>query len=107
MDAAETLAVYETSLDPRLYVESRHVRAWTCCATSATQTYCPYKGTATYWTARIGDSFFEDVAWSYEDPLPESTPLRAFLSFDEDRVAVLHDLPGPANGPRGAVRARR
>ena len=35
----------------------------------------------------------EDVAWSYEDPLPESTQLGHFLSFDEARVDVRHDLP--------------
>ena len=48
---------------------------------SATQTYCPYKGTATYWTARIGGVVLDDIAWSYEEPLPESTPLRALLEL--------------------------
>ena len=60
---------------------------------SATTTYCPYKGTASYWTAHIGDDVFDDIAWSYEDPLPESAPLRQFLSFDDARVTLLHDLP--------------
>ena len=59
-------------------------------------TYCPYKGTATYWTAHVGDARVADVAWSYEDPLPESSPLGRFLSFDEGRVTVQHDLPTPA-----------
>lgn len=60
---------------------------------SPTQTYCPYKGTATYWSARVEGTLVEDVAWSYEDPLPESTPLGRFLSFDDARVTVDHDLP--------------
>ena len=85
VDTTETLAVYETALEPRLYVDPRLVRT-DVLSRSATHTYCPYKGTASYWTARVGDAVLEDVAWSYEDPLPESTPLGRFLSFDETRV---------------------
>ena len=92
VDTTDTLVVYETALDPRLYVHPRHVHM-DALERSATTTYCPYKGTASYWTAHIGDDVFDDIAWSYEDPLPESTPLRQFLSFDDARVTLLHDLP--------------
>jgi uncharacterized protein (DUF427 family) len=91
-DTSDTVAVYETALEPRLYVDPRHVRV-DLLVRSASQTYCPYKGTATYWSARMGDSVLHDVAWSYEEPLPESLPLRHLLSFDEGRVIVHHDLP--------------
>ncbi len=92
VDTTATLAVYETALEPRLYVDPRLVRT-DLLETSATRTYCPYKGTATYWSARVADAVLEDVAWSYEDPLPESMPLGRFLSFDDARVTVDHDLP--------------
>jgi uncharacterized protein (DUF427 family) len=92
VDTSETLIVYETSLAPRFYVDPRHVRM-DLLERSTTQTYCPYKGTASYWSTRIGHEVVADVAWSYEDPLPESTPLRGFLSFDESRVTLRHDLP--------------
>jgi uncharacterized protein (DUF427 family) len=92
VDTADTLAVYETALEPRLYVEPRFVRM-DLLRPSSTETYCPYKGTATYWTATIGDTVLADVAWSYEDPLPESAPLQHFLSFDDSKVVVVHDLP--------------
>jgi uncharacterized protein (DUF427 family) len=92
VDTADTLAVYETALEPRLYVDARFVRM-ELLRPSTTQTYCPYKGTATYWTACIGDIVLDDVAWSYEDPLPESAPLQHLLSFDDSRVTVVHDLP--------------
>jgi uncharacterized protein (DUF427 family) len=95
VDCASTLVVYETALEPRLYVDASYVRM-DLLRPSATQTYCPYKGTATYWSAQIGQEQVADVAWSYEDPLPESLPLRGFLSFDEARVTVCHDLPDPA-----------
>jgi uncharacterized protein (DUF427 family) len=92
VDTAETLVVCETSLAPRLYVDPCHVRM-DLLEHSTTETYCPYKGTATYWSARLGNEVVTDIAWSYEDPLPESTPLRGFLSFYESRVTLHHDLP--------------
>ena len=92
VDTAETLAVYETALEPRLYVDPRFVRM-DLLHRSATETYCSYKGIATYWTARIGDAVLDDIAWSYEDPLPESSALQHFLSFDDSRVTVVHNLP--------------
>jgi uncharacterized protein (DUF427 family) len=92
VDVADTVAVYETALEPRLYVDPQHVRM-DVFVESASQTYCPYKGTASYWSARIGGAVLEDIAWSYEEPLPESLRLQHLLSFDEDRVTVHHDLP--------------
>ena len=92
VDTSNTLAVYETALEPRLYVDPRLI-LMEVLGKSTTRTYCPYKGTATYWSARVGDQFLEDVAWSYEDPLPESAALGHCLSFDETRVTLVHDLP--------------
>ncbi len=97
VDCASTLVVYETALEPRLYVEPSYVRM-DLLQPSETHSYCPYKGTASYWTAQIGNATVTDVAWSYRDPLPESFPLGGFLSFDETHVAVQHDLPTPAEG---------
>jgi uncharacterized protein (DUF427 family) len=91
VDTTETMVVYETALEPRLYVEPRHVRVEL--TRSQTHTYCPYKGTATYWNAVANGVVLPDVAWSYEDALPESAPLQHLVSFDDQRVTVRHDLP--------------
>ncbi len=92
VDTTETMVVYETALEPRLYVDPRHVRVEL--TRSQVHTYCPYKGTATYWNALVGGELLTDVAWSYEDALPESVPLQHLVSFDDQRVSVFHDLPG-------------
>ncbi len=92
VDTGDTIVVYETALDPRLYVDPAVVRM-DVLKRSATRTYCPYKGTASYWHAHIGNIELEDVAWSYEDPLPEAMALRHLLSFDESRVSVVHNVP--------------
>jgi uncharacterized protein (DUF427 family) len=91
VETTETMVVYETALEPRLYVDPQHVRVEL--TRSATQTYCPYKGTATYWNAVVDGRVLPDVAWSYEEALPESAPLQHLVSFDEQRVSVIHDLP--------------
>jgi uncharacterized protein (DUF427 family) len=97
VDTTDTLGVYETALEPRLYVPREAVRLDLLVA-SPTTTFCPYKGTASYWSAVVGDTVVEDVAWSYEDPLPECLPIAGMLAFYETRATVVHDLP-PAAAP--------
>jgi uncharacterized protein (DUF427 family) len=91
VDTTETMVVYETGLEPRLYVDSGQVRVEL--TRSQTHTYCPYKGTATYWNAVVHGVVLPNVAWSYEDALPESARLQQLVSFDDQLVTVLHDLP--------------
>jgi uncharacterized protein (DUF427 family) len=92
VDTDDTVIVFETALTPRLYVDPRHVRT-DLLRRTATATYCNYKGVATYWAAVVGDLVVDDVAWSYEDPPPESLPITGYLSFDADRVDVVAELP--------------
>jgi uncharacterized protein (DUF427 family) len=100
VDTEDTVIVFETALEPRLYVHPSHVRTDLLRRTD-TSTYCNYKGFATYWSAVLGDTVIDDVAWSYEDPPPESLPIKGFLSFDATRVDVDAELP-PTRDSRGA-----
>lgn len=93
VDTADTMIVFETALDPRLYVDSSAVRTDLLRRTD-TVTYCNYKGYATYWAAVVGDTVVDDVAWSYEDPPPECLPIKGYLSFDAGRADVVAELPG-------------
>ena len=95
VDTDDTVIVFETAVEPRLYVDPSHVRTDVLRQTD-TSTYCNYKGVATYWAAVIGDAVVEDVAWSYQDPPPESLPIKGFLSFDAARAEVLAELPESA-----------
>jgi uncharacterized protein (DUF427 family) len=88
VDTEDTVILFETALEPRLYVDSAHVRT-DLLRPSDTSSYCNYKGFAAYWSA--GD--VEDIAWSYPDPPPESLPIKGFLSFDDTRVDMLAELP--------------
>jgi uncharacterized protein (DUF427 family) len=93
VDTDDTVIVFETALEPRLYVDPGHVRT-ELLRQSDTSSYCNYKGYATYWSAVLGDTEIEDVAWSYLDPPPESVPIKGFLSFDAARANVVAELPG-------------
>jgi uncharacterized protein (DUF427 family) len=96
VDTDDTVIVFETALEARLYVDPSAVRTELLRQTD-TSSYCNYKGEATYWSAVIGDTTVEDVAWSYQDPPPESLPIKGYLSFDATRVNVLATLPASAN----------
>jgi uncharacterized protein (DUF427 family) len=87
-DTRDTVILFETALQPRLYVDPALVRT-DLLRRSETSSYCNYKGFATYWSVRD----VEDVAWSYEDPPPESLPIKGFLSFDDARADVVAELP--------------
>lgn len=93
VDTDDTVIVFETALAPRLYVAPEHVRTDLLHKTN-TSSYCNYKGVASYWAATPDDhTVIEDIAWSYDEPLPESTPIRGYLSFDAETVQVEAELP--------------
>lgn len=92
VDTEDTVIVFETALEPRLYVDPSLVRTDLLQRTQ-TSTYCNYKGVAKYWAAVVGGTLVDDVAWSYPDPPPETLPIKGYLSFDTSRADVLADLP--------------
>ena len=92
VDTDDTVILFETSLAPRLYVAPERVRT-DLLRTSDTRTYCNYKGWATYWSAVIGDTIVDDVAFSYEEPLPESSLIKGYFSFEPARADVSAELP--------------
>jgi uncharacterized protein (DUF427 family) len=116
VDTDDTVIVFETALPARLYVAPALVRT-DLLRPTATSTYCNYKGTATYWAVatcgtggtgadEVTGEVVEDVAWSYPDPPPESSPIAGYFSFDETRAEVFAELP-VANRqppPRDALR---
>ena len=103
VDTTDTVIVFETALEPRLYVAPSLVRT-DLLRRSETSSYCNYKGYATYWSAVVGDDVVDDVAWSYEDPLPETLPIRGYFSFDPDKVDVVaRSCPRPVTASHDAV----
>jgi uncharacterized protein (DUF427 family) len=92
VDTDDTVILFETTLPHRLYVDRSNVRMDLLRETD-TSTYCAYKGVATYHAAVIGDVVVNDVAWSYDDPLPEALPIKSMLSFEPTKVHISAELP--------------
>jgi uncharacterized protein (DUF427 family) len=78
--------LFETSLPPRYYLPLPDVRT-DLLRPSATETSCPYKGTASYWS--IGDH--EDIVWIYRSPLPESQKVAGMACFYNEKVDLIVD----------------
>lgn len=79
--------LFETGLPTRYYIPRDDVRT-DLLVRSETRTECPYKGVASYWSARVGGKQAVDVAWEYPDPLPEAEKLPGTLCFFGDGVKI-------------------
>ena len=49
-------------------------------------TACPYKGTARYWSVKVGERVFPDIVWGYPDPIPECPKIKNHLCFFNEHV---------------------
>lgn len=84
-DTRSARFLFETRLPTRYYVPPEDVRM-DFLVQSDTVTACPYKGTARYYSARIADRLFPDIAWSYPDPIAECPKIRGYLCFFNEHV---------------------
>jgi uncharacterized protein (DUF427 family) len=82
--------LFETGLPTRYYIPKADVRM-DLLERTGTTTECPYKGVATYWSARIGGQVRKDVVWSYPYPIPEMPKIEHLLAFFNERVDLYVD----------------
>ena len=84
-DTTRALRVCETAGPPCYYLPQGDIRM-DLLRPSSRSSYCEWKGTATYWTARAGPRVVEDAAWSYPEPSPGFEAIRDHLAFYAGRV---------------------
>jgi uncharacterized protein (DUF427 family) len=84
-DSTAAHLLYETRHLPVYYFPRADVRMDLMAPTDH-HTFCPYKGTASYWTLRVGDKSSENAVWGYPDPYDEVPALKGFVAFYWDRV---------------------
>ena len=83
------LLLFETTLPVRYYLPPDDIRVKL--VPSQTRSVCPYKGVATWWSARIGDRVAEDIAWSYPSPIPENPRIAGLICFRNEWVDLTVD----------------
>lgn len=104
-DTRRPVVLYESGFAPRWYVPREDISP-TALALANEQTFCPYKGLASYYD--IGDR--KGAAWSYPDAWSEVDRVRDLVSFEPAKVDVylddkrLHLEPGQAVVPHGIDR---
>jgi len=88
-DTHRPLLLLETGLPIRYYISEQDI-LMDYLESTETTSHCPYKGTAAYWSASIGERVFKDIVWSYHEPLPECIPIAHYLSFYNERVDAIY-----------------
>src|SRR6201982_3682821 len=54
-------------------------------------TFCPYKGTASYWTIAVGEKVAENAVGGYPEPFGEVTAIKDFVAFYWNRVDAWYE----------------
>lgn len=89
-DTHRPVLLYETGLPTRYYIPKQDVRMDLLMPTDSV-TKCPYKGTASYWSVRVGGEVFKDFVWSYPAPIPECPKIENLLAFYNEKVDLYVD----------------
>jgi uncharacterized protein (DUF427 family) len=87
----------ETGLPTRYYLPREDVRS-DVLRPSNSETTCPFKGQASYWSVEAGGDVFHDLVWTYETPIPAAEGIAGLLCFYNERVDISVDgesLPRP------------
>jgi uncharacterized protein (DUF427 family) len=94
-DTHAPVVLYESGFAPRWYVPRADVAADALHAVEG-QTFCPYKGLASYYD--VGDA--QHAAWSYRAPFEEVERITDLVSFYPEKLAITIDGRGlePASG---------
>jgi uncharacterized protein (DUF427 family) len=85
LDTERGKLLYETGILPVPYAPLEDFDAGLLARTDHT-THCPFKGDASYWTVRAGETARENAVWAYEHPLTEAAWLRGYAAVYWDRV---------------------
>jgi uncharacterized protein (DUF427 family) len=89
-ESGQPRILFETGLPPRYYLPLSDIRT-EMLRPSDTQTHCPYKGTASYWSLDTGRAVHPDIVWIYRAPLPESQKIAGLACFYNEKVDIYLD----------------
>ena len=79
-DTKKAWRVLETSHPPVYYLPPEDIRMEFLTRTQR-RSFCEFKGSASYWTVKVGSQEEKDCAWSYENPTPAFQPIKGYIAF--------------------------
>jgi len=86
-DTTRALTLREKNYPPVQYIPLDDVDQ-TLLVPSATRTYCPYKGDASYYSLALSEGQLVDAVWSYPEPYDSVSSIAGHVAFYTDRVDV-------------------
>ncbi len=96
--SAAAKVMHETRLPPAVYFPRGDLKVQLREA-SRHRTFCPFKGTATYWDLDVSGEVIAHGAWSYQKALPEAGEIEGYVGFMPEALTAL-DVSGPGIEPR-------
>ncbi|PYE18000.1 uncharacterized protein (DUF427 family) [Williamsia limnetica] len=87
VDTAKSLVLQESTYPPVAYVPLAAIDP-ALLRPSDTETYCPYKGNASYYDLITPDGVIEDAAWTYAEPYDAVSDIAGHLAFYPSKVVI-------------------
>jgi uncharacterized protein (DUF427 family) len=81
------LTLQEANYPPVQYIPIADVEPSVLTPTDR-ETYCPYKGDASYYTVTTSDGELDNVIWTYREPFDPVGEIAGHVAFYADRVEV-------------------
>jgi uncharacterized protein (DUF427 family) len=81
------LTLYEAGYAPVQYMPIGDVEA-TLIEPSETETYCPYKGVATYYSISLPRAKIKDAIWTYVSPFEAVAEIAGLVAFYDGKNGI-------------------
>jgi uncharacterized protein (DUF427 family) len=92
-DTREALILKEASYPPVQYIPRKDVDMNLLQRTDH-NTYCPFKGDASYYSIPSGGEKSVNAVWTYENPYPAVGQIKDYVAFYPSRVDAIEERPG-------------
>lgn len=86
-DTKAALVLREAKLPPVFYIPLADVDQ-AAIRPSESHTYCPYKGTASYYDVLTDESAIDDAVWTYPEPYDAVAQIAGHVAFYPSRVEI-------------------
>ncbi len=86
-DTRDALSLQEASYPAVQYIPRKDVDL-TLLERTEHQTYCPYKGDASYYSVLPAGAAGVNAVWTYEQPYDAVADIREYLAFYPDKVSI-------------------
>ena len=81
------LTLREASYPPVQYIPLADVNEDAIRPTDS-ETYCPFKGAASYYSIQVGDTEIADAIWTYREPYPAVSEIAGHVAFYPNKVEI-------------------